>query len=297
MNCILVVIIVMMRIAFLTLYERKILRCSQLRKGPSKLGVIGLGQPFRDALKLFFKEITFLSKGNFSIFLLRPSLNLRVVIIMWLSYPSWFGSLRISLAVVFIMCCLSLRVYPILGASWASNSKYPLLGGLRAIAQTISYEVRFIILILGLVVINHSYSLMGFFPPFNQWYLFLFFPIRLMWLVSALAETNRVPFDFVEGESELVSGFNTEYMAGGFAIFFIAEYGSILFIRFLFCIFFLHPTLFGLVNRIKTILVVFMYIWIRATLPRLRYDLLMRVAWKVFLPLSLAFLFLSVVLC
>lgn len=278
---------VLVSVAFLTLYERKLLGCFQLRKGPDKLGAAGLLQPFRDALKLFSKELLHPWASNPLLFTLRPSFALGVALLVWLAFPSRFGPARLSLAVIYILCCQSIRVYPVLGAGWSSNSKFSLLGRLRAVAQTISYEVRFAILILSLAVLNCSYSLEAFFPPLSQWNLSLILPVGLVWFSSALAETRRTPFDFSEGESELVSGFNTEYRASPFTLFFLAEYRGLLFIRFLFTLLFLHPCPYGVTNRAKTVLVASLFIWVRGALPRLRYDKLMSLAWKIFLPLSL----------
>lgn len=209
----------------------------------------------------------------------------------WFTFPLYYGGLEISLTLIFILCCLSFGVYPILGAGWASNSKYAIIGGLRAVAQTVSYEVRFAIIILSLILFNRSFSFKTYIlnPQLNG---IIILPLLVIWFTSILAETNRTPFDFSEGESELVSGFNTEYSAGGFTLFFLAEYRRILFIRFLTSIlFFISQN--TLVLSLEIISVASAFIWVRGTLPRLRYDLLIILAWKLFLPLALSYLLLS----
>nr|APU89523.1 NADH dehydrogenase subunit 1 [Oniscus asellus] len=279
-----------MSVAFLTLLERKTLSYIQIRKGPNKVGYKGLLQPFSDAIKLFSKEFITPSLSSVVVFVLSPALILTISMMMWFSLPSSFGFLEISLALVYILCCLSVSVYPILGAGWSSNSKYSLLGSLRAVAQTISYEVNLAFIFLGLVLFTRSYSTVSFLPPFNFSYILFLFPLGLMWFISALAETNRTPFDFSEGESELVSGFNTEFSSGAFSIFFLAEYSSILFMSYLLSLLFFKPKdLFPSVV-IGMSLAMLLFLWVRGTLPRFRYDKLMYLSWKIFLPSVLMYL-------
>lgn len=193
------------------------------------------------------------------------------------------------LVLVFILCALSFGVYPIIGAGWSSNSKFPLLGGLRAVAQTISYEIRLALTLLRLVIIYGSFSWGRFLPLPSVGVVLLRRPLALIWLISSLAEANRTPFDFAEGESELVSGFNTEFSARGFALFFLAEYSRIIFLRLLFRVLFLNSNkgpLWG------AFLIMFAFLWARGTLPRLRYDKLIGLAWELFLPLALFYLLL-----
>lgn len=280
-----------MRVAFVTLLERKVLGYMQKRKGPNKLGIKGLLQPFRDAIKLLTKESITLNLVNTRVFYIRPIVILLISLLLWGTYPSTLGGLELRLPIIFILCCLSARVYPILGSGWSSNSKYSILGRLRAVAQTISYEVRLAIILLRLVVINSSFKLTKL-HSFRILIIILIFPIALLWLVTALAETNRTPFDFAEGESELVSGFNTEYRAGGFVLFFLAEYRNILFISLFFRILFLGAGDLFIALRVVTSIVVLLFIWARGTLPRLRYDKLIELAWKIILPLSLVYLIL-----
>lgn len=208
-----------------------------------------------------------------------------------MSFPSSLGLSGISFRVIFILCCLRAGVYPVLGAGWASNSKYALLGRLRSVAQTISYEVSLAFILLGFIVILRTYSLNQFllYSRF-QWIIFLSLPLGVVWFVTSLAETNRTPFDFSEGESELVSGFNTEFSSGSFALFFLAEYGRILFIRLFFSVVFLGGLDTALTFPVKITAIVSLFIWVRGTLPRLRYDKLIMLAWKIFLPVSLSYL-------
>nr|UGW52816.1 NADH dehydrogenase subunit 1 [Isocladus armatus] len=289
---VILLICVLVGVAFFTLYERKILGYMQNRKGPNKLGLKGILQPFSDAIKLFTKEPVLLATSNYALFLISPVLSLGLALTLWLSFPSTLGLTEITLSLVFILCCLSAGVYPTLGAGWASNSKYSLLGSLRAVAQTISYEVSLAIILLSFIVLAADYNL-GAFALLNQWFFFLSPPLALVWFTSTLAETNRTPFDFSEGESELVSGFNTEYSSGGFALFFLAEYGSMLFMSGLFTLLFFNGYDLSLTFPLKIAAVAFAFVWVRGTLPRLRYDKLMNLAWKSFLPISLSYLILA----
>lgn len=221
-----------------------------------------------------------------------PAIILIVSLVIWLVFPSSLGRFEIRLPVVFILCCLSVRVYPVLGAGWSSNSKYAILGRLRVAAQTISYEVRFAIIILSPVILITCFRLSFFLKTLN-WPIITISPlIAIIWFTSSLAETNRTPFDFAEGESELVSGFNTEYRASGFVLFFLAEYRSILFIRLLFRILFINPLDLIFLLTLWTVLRAYLFIWVRGTLPRLRYDKLIRLTWKIFLPISIRYLML-----
>lgn len=291
LKLILLIIFILISVAFVTLLERKILGYIQKRKGPNKLGFKGIIQPFSDAVKLLVKESLLLNLVNLIIYLLRPIVILLISLFLWITYPSFLGGLEVRLPIIFILCCLSAGVYPILGSGWSSNSKYSILGRLRAVAQTISYEVRLAILLLSLVIINSSFRLKKLFRD-RILVVIILFPIAILWLISALAETNRTPFDFAEGESELVSGFNTEYSASGFVLFFLAEYRSILFISLFFRVLFLGGVDLFISLSFLTSILVFLFIWVRGTLPRLRYDKLIELAWKIILPLSLVYLLL-----
>nr|ASN74446.1 NADH dehydrogenase subunit 1 [Armadillidium vulgare] len=291
LKSILLMMFILISVAFVTLLERKILGYMQKRKGPNKLGFKGILQPFSDAVKLLVKESLLLNLVNLMIYLLSPVVILLISLFLWVTYPSFLGGLEVSLPIIFILCCLSAGVYPILGSGWSSNSKYSMLGSLRAVAQTISYEVSLAILLLSLVVVNSSFSLKKLFSD-SMLIILILFPIAILWLISALAETNRTPFDFAEGESELVSGFNTEYSASGFVLFFLAEYSSILFMSLFFSVLFLGSVDLFLNLSFLTSMLVILFIWVRGTLPRLRYDKLMELAWKIMLPLSLMYLLL-----
>nr|YP_010598420.1 NADH dehydrogenase subunit 1 [Deroplatys truncata]UIX55364.1 NADH dehydrogenase subunit 1 [Deroplatys truncata] len=286
------VIFVMVGVAFFTLLERSVLGYIHIRKGPNKIGFIGILQPFSDAVKLFCSEYMNPLVSNYSLYYVCPMFTLFLSLILWMLFPYMSGLFTFNLGLLFFLVCTSLGVYAVMLAGWSSNSNYALLGSLRAIAQTISYEVSLALILLSFVFLIGSYSLMDFFYyQMNIWFLFLYLPLCNVWMVSCLAETNRSPFDFAEGESELVSGFNIEYGGGGFALMFLGEYSSILFMSMLMCVIFLGSNLDSFVFYLKLIFIAFMYIWVRGTLPRYRYDKLMYLAWKSFLPLSLNFLF------
>nr|APU89574.1 NADH dehydrogenase subunit 1 [Armadillidium album] len=285
-------IYVLLSVAFVTLMERKILSYMQKRKGPNKMGFKGILQPFNDAIKLLSKEFFNLSMSNLSIYTFSPIAMLMISLLMWLTFPSLTGSVSMMMPLIFILCCLSSGVYPILGSGWSSNSKYAMLGSLRAVAQTISYEVSLVIIILSLVTLSNSFSLVKLMSSMKISMMLTMLPMMMLWFTSALAETNRTPFDFSEGESELVSGFNTEYMSSGFVLFFLAEYSSILFMSLLFSVMFFYPPDLFMALSASIILISMVFIWVRGTLPRLRYDKLMMLAWKIFLPLALFYLLL-----
>lgn len=277
--------------AFVTLLERKILGYIQIRKGPNKVGILGILQPFSDAVKLFIKEQTIPVISNFFAYYLSPVFSLFVALIVWMIMPYSLGFMNFNMGVLFFLCCLRLGVYSTIRAGWASNSKYSLLGSLRAVAQTISYEVRLALVFLSFVFLIGRFNLELFVVyQENIWLLWFTLPLSIIWLASCLAETNRTPFDFAESESELVSGFNTEYRRGGFALIFMAEYASILFIRTLFALIFLGGDPSNFSFYLKLIFVAFVFVWVRGTVPRLRYDKLIYLAWKRFLPISLNYL-------
>ena len=279
------IIVVLVNVAFITLLERKILGYSQLRKGPNKVRVGGILQPFNDAIKLFSKETVFPLSANNLIYLIRPAIAIILALIIYLRFPLKETLISISLSLLFIYTIFRINVYPTLLSGWRSNRIYALIGAIRAVAQTISYEVRLAIIFLFFACLLKNLrfsSLRGancFFFKLN-----LFLPIAGVWLISCLAETNRTPFDFAEGESELVSGFNIEYGAVGFALIFIAEYAIIFFISIFFTFMFLFSQTIRIFHRMTIVLLVFFWVWARTTLPRYRYDLLIRLAWKRFLP-------------
>uniref|UniRef100_UPI00315DD98F NADH dehydrogenase subunit 1 n=1 Tax=Tuerkayana rotundum TaxID=3018952 RepID=UPI00315DD98F len=290
-NFLILIVCVLIGVAFVTLLERKILGYIQIRKGPNKVGYIGILQPFSDAVKLFTKEQVIPTMSNFLVYYLCPVFSLFISLLVWVVVPYETGLMSFDLSILFFLCCLSMGVYSTMVAGWSSNCKYSLLGSLRAVAQTISYEVSLALILLSFVMLIGGFNLELFNKYQNYfWFITIAFPLGMVWFSSCLAETNRTPFDFAEGESELVSGFNTEYSAGGFALIFMAEYASILFMSALFVIFFLGSNPFGVLFYLKTVMVSFVFVWVRGTLPRLRYDKLMYLAWKSYLPLSINYL-------
>nr|WRM53930.1 NADH dehydrogenase subunit 1 [Linnaemya omega] len=290
-SSLLLIIFVMVSVAFLTLLERKVLGYIQIRKGPNKVGIMGIPQPFCDAIKLFTKEQTYPLLSNYISYYFSPIFSLFLSLLVWMCMPMFVKLFSFNLGLLFFLCCTSLGVYTVMIAGWSSNSNYALLGGLRAVAQTISYEVSLALVLLSFVFLIDGYNMLMFYKyQMFIWFLFIMFPMSLVWFSISLAETNRTPFDFAEGESELVSGFNVEYSSGGFALIFLAEYASILFMSMLFSLMFLGSDVFSFLFFFKLMFVSFMFIWVRGTLPRFRYDKLMYLAWKSFLPFSLNYL-------
>lgn len=285
------IICVLVGVAFVTLLERKILGYIQIRKGPNKVGYGGILQPFSDAVKLFTKEQVVLTISNFLAFYICPVFSLFISLLVWVVIPYEIGLVRFNLRILFFLSCLRIGVYSTIVAGWSSNCKYSMLGRLRAVAQTISYEVRLALILLSFVILIGGFNLDLFNKYQNTfWLVLVSFPLAIVWFRSCLAETNRTPFDFAEGESELVSGFNTEYGAGGFALIFMAEYARILFIRVLFVILFLGRRPFSIFFYFKSVMVAFGFVWVRGTLPRFRYDKLIYLAWKSYLPVSINYL-------
>ena len=289
-------VLALLAIAFYTLLERKALGYFQNRKGPNKVSLIGIPQPLADALKLFTKEISRPTFSNLTPFLISPIGRLFLALILWSIYPYLSSRFFITFGALFFLCVSRLNVYTTLGAGWASNSKYSLLGALRGVAQTISYEVRIALILLGALIISLTININLILSYQLTWPLIIIFPLAVTWFVTTLAETNRTPFDFAEGESELVSGFNTEFRRGPFALIFIAEYARILVIRLLSTIFFIPQSLSSFLIVIQTIIPAFLFIWIRASYPRIRYDRLIALTWKAFLPIVLSILVLIVII-
>nr|YP_010487095.1 NADH dehydrogenase subunit 1 [Eupatorus sukkiti]UWI70879.1 NADH dehydrogenase subunit 1 [Eupatorus sukkiti] len=284
-------ICVLVGVAFLTLMERKVLGYIQIRKGPNKVGMMGILQPFSDAIKLFTKEQTYPWMSNFYMYYMSPVFSLFLSLLLWMCMPFLTFVFNFNLGILYFLCCSSLGVYTIMIAGWASNSNYALLGGIRSVAQTISYEVSLALILLSFLYLILSLNIFDFMKYQEVvWFIFLCLPLGMMWLVSSLAETNRTPFDFAEGESELVSGFNVEYSSGGFALIFLAEYSSILFMSMMCVMLFLGGNVFHYMFFIKLVFMSFIWVWVRGTLPRYRYDKLMYLCWKSFLPVALNFL-------
>nr|YP_010693419.1 NADH dehydrogenase subunit 1 [Gonopsis coccinea]WCB99301.1 NADH dehydrogenase subunit 1 [Gonopsis coccinea] len=282
------IVCVLICVSFVTLLERKVLGYIQLRKGPNKMGYVGLLQPFSDGLKLFFKEQILPIKSNNLIYYFSPIFLLFLSFIMWSLFPFLFNIYNFNYGILFFMVCSGMMVYGVMLCGWSSNSNYALLGSLRSVAQVISYEVSMIMILLCLIVFIISYNLLDFMYYQNMcWFMNLCLPLFFCWMSSCLAETNRSPFDFAEGESELVSGFNVEYSSGGFAFIFLSEYMNIIFISLLTVVVFMGCDVFSLFFYVKVNIIVFWFIWVRGVLPRFRYDKLMYLTWKLFLPFSL----------
>nr|WHN78757.1 NADH dehydrogenase subunit 1 [Hyalurgus flavipes] len=290
-STLLLIIFILVSVAFLTLLERKVLGYIQIRKGPNKIGILGIPQPFCDGIKLFSKEQTYPLLSNYISYYFSPIVSFFLSLLIWMCMPMFVKLFSFNLGLLFFLCCTSLSVYGLMIAGWSSNSNYALLGGLRAVAQTISYEVSLALVLLSFVFLIGGYNMLMFYKyQMFIWFLFIMLPMSLVWFSISLAETNRTPFDFAEGESELVSGFNVEYSSGGFALIFLAEYASILFMSMLFSLMFLGGDFLNFLFYIKLMFMSFVFIWVRGTLPRFRYDKLMYLAWKSFLPFSLNYL-------
>ena len=290
-------------VAFLTYAERKVIASVQLRKGPNVVGPFGLLQPLADGLKLFSKETIFPTVSNKIVFLLAPMVAFSLSIAAWAVIPiadGWVIS-NINVGILYLFAISSLSVYGIIMAGWASNSKYAFMGALRSAAQMVSYEVSIGLVIVTVLVCVGSLNLTDIvYAQKSVWYVFPLFPMFVVFFISALAETNRAPFDLPEDESSLVGGYFTEYSSMLFAMFFLGEYAAMILMSAMTTILFLGgwlpPFDFVIFNNLpglfwfslKTSFLLFLFLWIRATFPRFRYDQLMRIGWKVFLPISLA---------
>jgi NADH-quinone oxidoreductase subunit H len=290
-------------VAYLTYAERKVISAMHLRRGPNVVGPWGLLQPVADGLKLFIKETIIPTGANRGVFILAPSLTFILALIGWAVIPFGDGLVlaNINVGILYLFAISSLGVYGILMAGWASNSKYAFLGGLRSAAQMVSYEVSMGFIIITVLLCAGSLNLSEIvMAQKNMWFVIPLFPMAALFFVSTLAETNRHPFDLPEAEAELVAGFNVEYSAMTFAMFFLGEYANMILMAGMTVILFLGgwlpPVDMAPFNWIpgpvwfagKIAAVLFVFIWVRVTFPRYRYDQLMRLGWKVFLPLSLA---------
>jgi NADH-quinone oxidoreductase subunit H len=302
LQILLIIVPLLISVAYFTLAERKIMASIQRRRGPNVIGYLGLLQPLADGLKLFAKETILPSNANLGIFILAPLLTFILSLMGWAVIPFGEGLVlsNINVGVLYLFAISSLSVYGIVLAGWSSNSKYAFLGSLRSAAQMISYEVSIGFIVVSVVLCAGSFNLSEIvFAQKKIWFIFPLFPMFLLFFVSALAETNRHPFDLPEAEAELVSGYNVEYSAMGFALFFLGEYANMLLMSALTSIFFLGGwlPLFNVIPftfipgslwmGLKICIFVIMFCWIRAALPRYRYDQLMSLGWKTFLPISL----------
>ena len=290
LDYLLMVVGVLLGVAFFTLVERKVLGYIHFRKGPTKLFYFGLLQPIADAVKLFSKESLKGNKFSFYLYFVGPFIGLMLMLILWGVYGSYCGLYGSYFSFIYVFCFLRLGVYFLLFCGWGSNRKYALLGGYRSVSQTVSYEVSIIFFGLFFVYLISSFDLRYlFFFQCGYWFIYFSMLFFVGWLYIILSERNRTPFDFSEGESELVSGFNVEYGGGVFSLIFICEYGIIIFLCFFSVVVFLGSSSF----LAKLLFLCFLFVWIRCCFPRYRYDFLINRAWKILLPVSLFYLLLS----
>ena len=297
-----IIVPVMLSVAYLTLFERKVIGAMQLRKGPNVVGPFGLLQPIADGLKLFMKETIIPTGANRGVFIAAPMITFTLALVAWSVIPFDAGMVLadINVGILFLFAISSLGVYGILMAGWASNSKYAFLGAMRSAAQMVSYEVSMGLIIITVLLCAGSLNLSVIVETQRTvWYIIPLFPMFVIFFISTLAETNRHPFDLPEAEAELVAGYNVEYSAMTFALFFLGEYANMILMSAMTSVLFLGgwlpPMDIALFNWIpgpiwlalKITFCLFIFVWVRATFPRYRYDQLMRLGWKVFLPLSL----------
>lgn len=311
-NSLIVMVPILISVAYLTLLERKILGYSQLRKGPNVVGLYGILQPLADGVKLFSKEIVLPSHINLMIYMVSPVLTLIMGLVPWFIFP-WGGVKEGILiahpySLLLMLAILSVGIFGVLLSGWSSNSKYAFLGSIRAVAQMISYEVSLSLILMAIIVITGSLNLTYIYQVQSviNFLIISLWPIAFIYLISMLAETNRAPFDLSEGESELVSGYNVEYSSMAFALFFLAEYSHIIFSSFIFVILFMGEYNFKILSTqsniisitspiiisIKGAIISFIFLWVRTSFPRIRYDQLMSLLWKNYLPVSISLLWL-----
>ena len=299
-----IVIPLMLSVAYLTYAERKVIGWMQVRIGPNRVGWQGLLQPIADAVKLLMKEIIIPSGANKGLFILGPILAIAPALAAWAVIPfteNWVLA-NIDAGLLYVMAITSMGVYGVIVAGWASNSKYAFLGAMRSAAQIVSYEIAMGFALVGVLMASQSLNLIdivkGQEGGFWHWYFLPLFPLFLVYLISGVAETNRAPFDVAEGESEIVAGFHVEYSGMAFAVFFLAEYANMILIAALTTLMFLggwlSPFPFlpdGFIWwALKVAFVLFLFLWFRATFPRYRYDQIMRLGWKVFIPITIVWI-------
>lgn len=309
-----VMIVVILIVAFSTYFERKVIGRMQARVGPNRVGPLGLGQPFADVIKLLIKEVIVPSQSSKFLFVIAPLLSLIPALAAWAVIPlnDWYVIADINAGLLFVLALTSVGVYGVILAGWATNSKYALLGAMRSAAQIVAYEIAMGFVLVGVLMASGSLNLgdivMAQGGGVSQWFLIPLFPLFIVFWISGVAETNRAPFDVAEGESEIVAGFHVEYSGVGFAIFFLAEYANMVLISTLTAIFFLGGwaspfegwtflndivglswlTVGGLHWLfIKMCLFMYIFFWFRATFPRYRYDQIMRLGWKIFIPVTI----------
>lgn len=309
----LIVLPVILGVAYLMYAERKIIGYMQDRVGPNRVGPLGLLQPIADGIKLFLKEVVLPTKANLFLFLLAPMITMAASLAAWAVVPfdTKMVLANVNAGVLYVLAMTSLGVYGIVIAGWASNSKYALLGAMRSAAQIISYEIAMGFALVGVLMVSGSLNLTDIVDAQSggifHWYFIPLFPLFVVHWIAAVAETNRAPFDLAEGESEIVAGFHVEYAGMAFAVFFLAEYANMILMAFLAALFYLGgwhspfegipflaqatawiPGVFWLLAKAGFFL--FLYLWMRATFPRFRYDQLMRLGWKIFIPVTLVWI-------
>ncbi len=304
----LIIIPLLIFIAYLTYFERKVIGAMQLRKGPNVVGPFGLFQPFADGIKLLFKETIFPQNSNKFIFVISPVLTFTLALLAWAVIPIDFKLVLadINVGILYIFAISSLGVYGIVMAGWASNSRYAFLGSLRSAAQMISYEISIGLIIISILLTCGSLNLTEIvLAQQHFWFLLPHFPMFVIFFISTLAETNRSPFDLPEAEAELVAGYNVEYSSMSFGLFFLGEYGNMILMSSMTTILFLGgwlpPLDIDILNYVpgyiwflmKVSFLLFIFLWVRATLPRYRYDQLMALGWKLFLPISLVWIIIT----
>ncbi len=298
------VIPLMLGVAYLTYAERKIIGWMQVRIGPNRVGYLGLLQPIADGLKLLMKEIIIPSGASRGLFVLGPILAIAPALAAWAVIPFSDGLVLadINAGLLYVMAITSMGVYGVIIAGWASNSKYAFLGAMRSAAQIVSYEIAMGFALVGVLMASQSLNLtdivQGQSGGLHQWYIWPLFPLFLVYLIAGVAETNRAPFDVAEGESEIVAGFHVEYSGMAFAVFFLAEYANMILIAALTTLMFLGGWMSPLPFlpdgflwwALKVAFVLFLFLWFRATFPRYRYDQIMRLGWKVFIPITIVWI-------
>jgi NADH-quinone oxidoreductase subunit H len=301
---VLLVVPLMLGVAYLTYAERKIIGWMQVRIGPNRVGFYGLLQPIADAVKLLMKEIIIPSGANKGLFILGPILVIAPALAAWAVIPftDTLVLANINAGLLYVMAITSMGVYGVIIAGWASNSKYAFLGAMRSAAQIVSYEIAMGFALVGVLMAAQSLNLVdivqGQAGGAHHWYFIPLFPLFIVYLIAGVAETNRAPFDVAEGESEIVAGFHVEYSGMAFAVFFLAEYANMILVAALTTLMFLggwlSPVTFlpdGIVWwLLKTGFVLFLFLWFRATFPRYRYDQIMRLGWKVFIPITIVWI-------
>nr|YP_009027754.1 NADH dehydrogenase subunit 1 [Bemisia afer]AHC02247.1 NADH dehydrogenase subunit 1 [Bemisia afer] len=293
-NLLFLLIMVMLSIAFFTLLERKIIGYSQSRKGPNKVLILGIIQPIADAIKLLTKEVNLNFNSNFTIYMVAPLMNIVCSLLMWIVFPFLLNFSFMKMSILFMLSCMAFNTTAIMMMSWSSNSNYAFIGMIRSISQLISYEINLMMILIALIVISEqlNFLLMDQLQKYMPTVI-ITFPMIMLWLITVLAETNRTPFDFSEGESELISGFNIEYSSINFMMLFLSEYSSILLMSYISVHVFVSGATSTLVFYGTYSMFCLMFIWIRTTLPRFRYDKLMKLNWTQILPLTTILVFLA----